>query len=110
MKSKQKALGSQRIAIGCHFGGCQSDKVSSDCLFGPGIFDLVICARPWKLVPEKFLFTDQNIEKRFPLRKSLDKVASRRVCLEHPREVGFAQNVAEEVFRIAGDPAVALGD
>jgi len=41
---------------------------------------------------------------------SLDKVASRRACLEHPREVGFTKDVAEEVFRIARDPAVALGD
>ena len=48
--------------------------------------------------------------KRFALRKSLGKVASRRACLERPREAEFAQDVAEEVFRIAGDPAVALGD
>src|SRR6516165_3917481 len=33
---------------------------------------------------------------------------ARSSCLEHPREAGFAQDVAEEVFRIAGDPA--LGD
>jgi hypothetical protein len=41
---------------------------------------------------------------------SLDKVAPRSACLEHSREVGFTEDVAEEIFRVTGDPAVALGD
>ena len=38
----------------------------------------------------------------------LDEIPSCSACFQHPREVGLAEDITEEVFRIAGDPAVAL--
>lgn len=42
--------------------------------------------------------------------RSLDEFLTRTACFQHPGEVGIAKNVAEKVFRITGNPAVALGD
>ena len=42
--------------------------------------------------------------------RPVDKVSSCAAGLEHLRQVWFAENVAKEVFWIAGDPAVALSD
>ena len=39
---------------------------------------------------------------------SFDEIPSCSACFQHPREVGLAEDITEEVFRIAGDPAVAL--
>ena len=39
--------------------------------------------------------------------RPLDKVPSRSACLEHPREVRLVEDVAKEVLRVTGDPAVA---
>jgi hypothetical protein len=42
--------------------------------------------------------------------RPLDEIVARAACFQHPREVGLAEDIAEEVFRIAGNPAVALSD
>src|ERR1700730_8278359 len=39
-----------------------------------------------------------------------DEIASRPACFQHPREVRLTEDITEEVFRIAGNPAVALSD
>src|ERR1700722_16131734 len=38
----------------------------------------------------------------------LDKVLSCSAGFQHPRKVGFAEHITKEVFRITGDPAIAL--
>ena len=42
--------------------------------------------------------------------RPLDELPSRSACFEHPGEVRLPEDVAKEVLRVAGDPAVALGD
>src|SRR6202011_5433718 len=42
--------------------------------------------------------------------RPLDKLAPRRALPPPPREIGFAEHVAEKGLGVAGDPAVALRD
>src|SRR5580700_4597003 len=42
--------------------------------------------------------------------RPVDKVLSGSAGLQHPREVGFTEHITKEVFRITGDPAIALSN
>ena len=42
--------------------------------------------------------------------RPLDEILSAPTGFQHPREVGLAKDITEKVFRIAGNPAVALSD
>ena len=41
---------------------------------------------------------------------SLHEVASRSILLEHPGQVGLLEEIAKEIFGVAGNPAVTLGN
>jgi len=40
--------------------------------------------------------------------RPIDKLPSRPARFQHPRKVRFAEHIAKEIFRLTGDPAVAL--
>ena len=40
----------------------------------------------------------------------IDELLPSRARGQHARQIRFAENVSEKTFRIAGDPAIALGD
>lgn len=42
--------------------------------------------------------------------RAFDEIAPRPARFKHTRQVGLPEHVSEEILRITGNPAVALGD